>query len=114
MLDLLLESTPTKGASLIAVCRRILHNTRVREVMAKEVVTVHPETPLVVAARTLKLRRFSRLPVVDEENRLVGIVARSDFASDLSPAPAHSRGSLRPGPSKRHARGGSTDLYGDI
>ena len=53
--------------------------SEVREIMTHPVVTVSPDTPLGVAARTLHRRRIGRLPVVDESGRLQGIVTRSDL-----------------------------------
>lgn len=41
-------------------------------------VTVHADVTIVEAARTMARHRVERLPVLDEENRLVGIVTRRD------------------------------------
>jgi len=41
-------------------------------------VTVHAEDTIVEAARTMAQHRVERLPVLDEEHRLVGIVTRRD------------------------------------
>ncbi|MEY9875614.1 CBS domain-containing protein [Streptacidiphilus sp. MAP12-33] len=46
--------------------------------MSTPAVTVHPEAPLAEAARTMLTRKVKRLPVVDAEDRLRGIVSRSD------------------------------------
>lgn len=42
-------------------------------------VTVHAENTIVEAARTMAKHRIERLPVLDEEDRLVGIVTRRDL-----------------------------------
>ncbi|MFF5187646.1 CBS domain-containing protein [Streptomyces sp. NPDC000345] len=42
-------------------------------------VTVHADDTIVQAARTMARRRVERLPVLDEEDRLVGIVTRRDL-----------------------------------
>ncbi|MFE7607050.1 CBS domain-containing protein [Streptomyces celluloflavus] len=47
--------------------------------MSRPVVTVHAEVPIAEAARTMARHRVERLPVVDEEDRLVGIVTRRDL-----------------------------------
>ncbi|MER6736198.1 CBS domain-containing protein [Streptomyces puniciscabiei] len=47
--------------------------------MSEPPVTVRAEDTIVEAARTMAQRRVERLPVVDEEDRLVGIVARRDL-----------------------------------
>jgi CBS domain-containing protein len=47
--------------------------------MSEPAVTVHAEDTIAEAARTMAQRRVERLPVVDEEDRLVGIVTRRDL-----------------------------------
>lgn len=47
--------------------------------MSAPAVTVHPEGPVAEAARTMARRHLKRLPVVDEEEYLVGVVSRSDL-----------------------------------
>lgn len=56
--------------------------------MTQPVVTVHPHTPLAEAAHLLVSQRISGLPVVDDGNRLVGIITESDFLRVLG-VPAH-------------------------
>jgi len=46
--------------------------------MSKPAVTVTEDTTVAAAARTLTAHRVKRLPVVDDEGRLVGIVSRKD------------------------------------
>lgn len=53
----------------------------VHEAMTRRCVTIAPDTPLGEAARTMHRRRVGRLPVVDADRRLVGIVTRSDLLS---------------------------------
>ncbi|MEU6060660.1 CBS domain-containing protein [Streptomyces sp. NPDC047097] len=48
-------------------------------VMSAPAVTVHPEQRVADAARLMERRRVDRLPVVDEEDRLIGIVTRRDL-----------------------------------
>ncbi|WP_329267807.1 CBS domain-containing protein [Streptomyces sp. NBC_01451] len=47
--------------------------------MTEPPVTVHADDTIVEAARTMAKRRIERLPVLDEEQRLVGIVTRRDL-----------------------------------
>lgn len=49
------------------------------ELMSNPPVTVHAEDTIVEAARTMAGRHVERLPVLDEEDRLVGIVTRRDL-----------------------------------
>lgn len=52
---------------------------RVRDVMTRDVVTVRPTTPLGELIRMLLDRDFRSLPVVDDEQRLVGIITNQDL-----------------------------------
>jgi CBS domain-containing protein len=47
--------------------------------MTQPPVTVHADDTIVQAARTMVRRHVERLPVLDEEDRLVGIVTRRDL-----------------------------------
>jgi CBS domain-containing protein len=48
--------------------------------MATDVVSVRPETPLEEATELMKDNAIHHLPVVEESNRVVGIVTTSDLA----------------------------------
>ena len=50
----------------------------VQEVMTTTVATVNLEMPLAVAAREMLRHRVHRLPVVDAQDRLVGIISTMD------------------------------------
>ncbi|WP_242586942.1 CBS domain-containing protein [Streptomyces sp. MST-110588] len=52
-----------------------------RELMSAPAVTIGPRQTVTEAARTMAGRRVERLPVVDDEGRLMGIVTRSDLLS---------------------------------
>lgn len=65
----------------------------VKDIMTKEVVTVTADTPLRDAARLLLDLRISGLPVVDHDDKLIGIVTEADFLTAMGiPChhPAHS------------------------
>ncbi|TLS45344.1 CBS domain-containing protein [Streptomyces montanus] len=49
------------------------------QLMTRPPVTVHADDTIVEAARTMAQRRVERLPVLDEEDRLIGIVTRRDL-----------------------------------
>ncbi|KAF3469913.1 CBS domain-containing protein [Streptomyces sp. Tu 3180] len=49
------------------------------DVMSSPAITVHPEQTVPDAARLMERRGVERLPVVDEEDRLVGIATRRDL-----------------------------------
>jgi CBS domain-containing membrane protein len=47
--------------------------------MTRNVVTVSPDTSLAEAAHLLVSNRISGLPVVDEQQRLLGVITEADF-----------------------------------
>ena len=53
----------------------------VRGVMTSNVITVSPDTPVLEALKTMKEHNFSRLPVVNGNGRLVGLVTRNRLES---------------------------------
>lgn len=53
--------------------------------MTREVVTVGPETSAKYAAEVMADRGFAALPVLDDDNRLIGIVAEADVLRDRLP-----------------------------
>jgi CBS domain-containing protein len=59
---------------------------QVREVMSRQVVTVGPDTSVKHAGEVMAAQGFAALPVVDDDNRLIGIVAEADVLRDRIPA----------------------------
>jgi CBS domain-containing protein len=55
-------------------------STRAREVASTDVVTVDPQQDLDEAVRLMAQHQVRRLPVVEEDGRLVGVVAQADVA----------------------------------
>ncbi len=51
------------------------------QLMTSPAIAVHPWAPLSEAARQMEQWQIKRLPVVDQDERLVGIVTRSDVLS---------------------------------
>lgn len=58
---------------------------QVRDVMTRGVVTVGPDTSAKYAAEVMAGQGFAALPVVDDAERLVGIVAETDVLQDRLP-----------------------------
>jgi CBS domain-containing protein len=56
-----------------------------RDVMTREVVTVGPNTSAKYAGEVMAERGFAALPVVDDDQRLIGIVAEADVLRDRIP-----------------------------
>ncbi|MGW7363719.1 CBS domain-containing protein [Streptomyces sp. NPDC054841] len=77
------ESVPRfRWSSLTGRARARESKARARnagQLMTHPAVTVHAEQSIAAAARTMAERRIERLPVIDEEDRLVGIVTRRDL-----------------------------------
>jgi CBS domain-containing protein len=57
-------------------------STVVRDVASTDLVTIDPEQNLDEAVRLMAQHQVRRLPVVEEDGRLVGIVAQADVAKE--------------------------------
>ncbi|MFF4145583.1 CBS domain-containing protein [Streptomyces sp. NPDC001698] len=76
------ESARRFRAMLTMAARRQEAKLKARtagQLMTEPPVTVHADDTIVEAARTMAERHVERLPVLDEEERLVGIVTRRDL-----------------------------------
>ncbi|MCC6179142.1 MAG: CBS domain-containing protein [Chloroflexi bacterium] len=58
-------------------------STTARDVMSPDAVWVFEDQPAAVAANVMRQRQIRRLPVLDRGERLVGIVALGDLATEL-------------------------------
>lgn len=74
--------------------QRKTESLRVANLMTREVVTVSRDTPLSEAAQLLVKHRISGLPVVDAEQRLVGVVTEADFLRAMGVPGSHPTHSL--------------------
>lgn len=61
----------------------------IRDWMTKEVITVGPETSMMKASKLMREHKISRIPVVDDSGRLLGIVSDRDL-KEASPSKATS------------------------
>jgi CBS domain-containing protein len=92
--DLLKQARENERPGLVqALTRRLpagkggkspLANRTAADVMTRDPVTVQPQTPLPDALGLLLSHKIKRLPVVDDEGRLVGLVGRSEVLQALS------------------------------
>jgi CBS domain-containing protein len=55
--------------------------------MTKEVISVYPETEVAQAARLLLEHRINGLPVLDQEEHLIGIICQSDLIAQQKKIP---------------------------
>ena len=56
------------------------NSTRVSEVASTDLVTIDPQQDLDEALRLMAQHQVRRIPVVEEDGRLVGVVAQADVA----------------------------------
>ena len=54
---------------------------KAKDIMAKELISVTPETPVIEAAKILLEKRINGLPVLNDEGQLVGIICQSDLVA---------------------------------
>jgi CBS domain-containing protein len=59
---------------------RNANTTTVGEIASRELITIDPEQTLDEAARLMAQHQIRRLPVCEEDGKLVGIVAQADLA----------------------------------
>jgi CBS domain-containing protein len=62
-------------------------STSVREVASSDLVTIDPQQGLDEALRLMAQHQVRRLPVVEEDGRLVGVVAQADVAQHADASP---------------------------
>ena len=71
--------------------RRVRESRLVEKLMTQPVKTVHPDCTLSEAAHLLVSAKISGLPVVDDDDKLVGIITEADFLHALG-VPSHQPG----------------------
>ena len=52
---------------------------KVKEVMSKQITTIHIDEPILEAESLMKLKDISRLPVIDNKGNLIGIISKGDI-----------------------------------
>jgi len=60
--------------------------THVADIASRELVTIDPDQDVDEAMRLMSKHQVRRLPVVEEDGKLVGIVAQADIAKHVAPA----------------------------
>jgi acetoin utilization protein AcuB len=74
------ESSGARNTSLsIYELNYLLNRTKVEDIMIKDVVTIGPDEFLEEAALRMENHGISVLPVVDEENKVIGIITEKDI-----------------------------------
>ena len=76
---------------------RPLSEIRVSSAMSRELFSCRPDDDLSQAESVMRIRKVRRLPVVDVEGRLLGILSLSDLARvSLAPARGKAKKTLKP------------------
>jgi len=61
-----------------------INKVYVKDIMTREVVSVHPDTTLLDTAKLIAEHNFDGVPVVDNNNKLVGLVTEYDLINKTS------------------------------
>jgi CBS domain-containing protein len=87
--DRMIGTITDRDIAIRAVAEGKDTGTKVRDVMSDGISWAYEDDSVEAAARIMSERQVRRLPVVDRDKRLVGIVALGDFAvesSEIRPA----------------------------
>ncbi len=79
--------SPYADVSDLASVRKgfdLLHRTAVDQIMTKKVHTIHEDAPANEVAKLMNRRKVNRVPVVDSDGKLKGIVTRSDVVQCMA------------------------------
>jgi acetoin utilization protein AcuB len=76
----LIKATPER---LVTELARLLSRIRIRELLTTEPVSVTANAPIEAAARLMLERQLEGLPVVDEDDCVVGIITKTDVVRVL-------------------------------
>ena len=90
--DILFMAGMERGHTFKDVLRHILgeplpkrtHGNRINDIMSSRAITTRPEADIKEVAGILESKKIKRLPVVDSENRLLGIISRADLVGAMS------------------------------
>jgi len=93
---------------------RVARAMHVKDVMTPDVVTVRQGTSLPAAADLMVAKKVSGLPVIDAEDRLVGILTEADFLSAMNLQGGILANALETIVRKRRARKGMGTIVDDI
>ena len=70
-----------------------LKKMKVHEVMREEILRISPEEPIATARRIMRYNNVDRLPVIDEDNSLLGLVVSIDLIKFILRQPRQKQGS---------------------
>jgi len=76
--------TETEDIAMVRSGFEILHRTLISDVMTGKVYTVHEDAPISEVAKLMINRTINRVPVVNGEGKLVGIISRADIVKFMA------------------------------
>ncbi len=62
----------------------LLSRTKVSRVMSKKVISAEADSSIVEIAKMMSRRKINRIPIIDKEGRLLGIITRADLVFSMS------------------------------
>jgi len=65
----------------VVYAKRAPEKTKVRDVMAKKMITCSPDSTIIEVVKLMKNKRLRRIPVIGKDRRLMGII--TDFDLDI-------------------------------
>ena len=75
---IVLENSPSAASSLsIHELNYLLSKTKIKEIMIKNVITIHPDALIEMAALKMDEEDIGCLPVVADDNKLLGIITNN-------------------------------------
>ena len=80
--DRLIGSISDRDITIRAVANGMSSDTKVREIMSKGIHWAYEDDSVAKVAQLMSEQQIRRLPIVDADKRLTGIVALGDFAVD--------------------------------
>ncbi len=87
LMDLSGWVSPHTNIADIASLRKgidLLANTAVSRLMKKKVYTASENTEIIDLARLMSQRKINRIPILDPDRKLIGIVTRTDLVRSLA------------------------------
>lgn len=76
--DLMTASPARPGSLSVWELNRLQSTVKIREIMTEDVVTTTPDTPIEDVARVMTDEKVGGMPVVDEDDRVIGVITETD------------------------------------
>jgi CBS domain-containing protein len=73
------DKSGSEGHAVLICCRGSQTMTKASDIMTTDVVTVRPETKITEAAGLMLSKRINGLPVINDDQAVIGILCQSDL-----------------------------------